>query len=197
MKIRQTFTVSRPRDEVWDLFQDIPALVDCMPGAELTADKGGGLYTGKVSIRIGPFSAAFEGEGQHTPDPTEFTGEVVGRGIDKRGGSRTQMTMTYSLADNGRNTDVSMEADVQLAGPIAQFGRVGVITETANLLIGQFVDNVEKRLQGDAGHGHASGEERPSGAAAERPSGGNEINALALLLALVKNFFKRLVGKPG
>ncbi|HEX5079207.1 MAG TPA: SRPBCC domain-containing protein, partial [Geminicoccaceae bacterium] len=62
MKIAQKFTVARPLDEVWAFFQDVPAVARCAPGAELTEDKGDGLYAGRVRVRLGPFGAQFEGE---------------------------------------------------------------------------------------------------------------------------------------
>mgnify|MGYP000529555105 CR=1 FL=1 len=48
MKISHEFVVARPVDQVWDYFQDIPSVADCLPGAELTEDKGDGQYAGKV-----------------------------------------------------------------------------------------------------------------------------------------------------
>lgn len=156
MQIKQSVTVNRPREEVWALFQDIPAIAACMPGAELTRDNGDGSYAGIVSIKLGPFKAAFEGEVQHQPDPDNFSGRAEGRGIDKKGGSRSRMTMIYALTENGDATDVVIDADVQLSGPVAQFGRPGIVSETAKLLIGQFVTNVEAELNGQgAGAGPA------------------------------------------
>ena len=69
MQIKQSVMVNRPREEVWALFQDIPTIAGCMPGAELRGDNGDGTYAGVVSIKLGPFKAAFEGEVQHQPDP--------------------------------------------------------------------------------------------------------------------------------
>lgn len=151
MQIKQSVTVNRPREEVWALFQDIPTIAGCMPGAELTRDDGDGAYAGVVSIKLGPFKAAFEGEVQHTPDPGTFSGKAEGRGIDKKGGSRSRMTMTYVLVDKAEATDLAIDAEVQLSGPVAQFGRPGIVSETAKLLIQQFVANIEAELNGDGG----------------------------------------------
>ncbi|MEW9806022.1 SRPBCC family protein [Mesorhizobium sp. ZMM04-5] len=149
MQIKQSVLINRPREEVWLLFQDIPAIAGCMPGAALTRDDGDGAYAGTVSIKLGPFKAAFEGEVTHEPDPATFSGKAEGRGVDKKGGSRSRMTMTYALADKGEATDLALDADIQLSGPVAQFGRPGVVTETAKLLIQQFVANIEAKLGGD------------------------------------------------
>jgi uncharacterized protein len=162
MKISQSFSVAKPLPLVWGLFQDVPSVARCMPGAELTEDKGNGLFAGRLSIKLGPFSAHFDGEAQVTPDEAAHSGHVEGKGIDKRGGSRSKLIMDYRLREDGGLTHVAIDADLQLSGPIAQFGRVGIINETTAILIGQFVKNVEAKLAalesgqepGDAGEVH-------------------------------------------
>ena len=99
LEIKQSFTVARPSPQVWALFQDVPVVAGCMPGAELLADKGDGAYQGRVSMKLGPFSAAFEGEAQVTPDPATHSGHVEGKGTDKRGGSRSKLVLDYRLAE--------------------------------------------------------------------------------------------------
>jgi carbon monoxide dehydrogenase subunit G len=146
VKIAQTFTVARPIDEVWAFFQDVPAVARCMPGAALTEDKGGGLYAGTIKARLGPFSANFEGEAKVTSDAASHSGHVEGKGVDKRGGSRSRMVMDYRLAEVAAGTEVSVEADVTLAGAIAQFGRTSLMQETANILVRDFARALETEL---------------------------------------------------
>lgn len=153
MKISQSFTVSQPLAVVWALFQDVPTVARCMPGAELTEDKGNGVYAGRLGIKLGPFAAHFDGEASLAPNEAEHTGRVEGKGLDKRGGSRTKLVMDYRLEEAEDATRVTIDADVQLSGPIAQFGRTGIINETAAVLIGQFVKNVEAQLSGGGTEG--------------------------------------------
>lgn len=150
MKISQSFSVAQPLAVVWALFQDMPEVARCMPGAELTEDKGGGLYAGRLGIRLGPFTASFDGEAQVTRNDADHSGHVEGKGIDKRGGSRSRLVMDYRLTEADGVTHVVVDADLQLSGPVAQFGRTGVVNETAAVLIGQFVKNVEAKLAGEA-----------------------------------------------
>lgn len=201
MEIKQSFTVARPLPEVWALFQDVPTVAGCMPGAELIADKGGGLYQGRVSIKLGPFGAAFEGEAQVTPDPETHSGHVTGKGTDKRGGSRSKLVMDYRLAEVPGGTKVDVAADVQLVGPIAQFGRTGIVNETANVLIRQFVQNVEAKLQAAAPPPEAS--EAPASAdapaspprPAPAPAAANSISVFSLIGAVIASWFGRLFGR--
>jgi carbon monoxide dehydrogenase subunit G len=147
MKINQSFTISKPLPVVWALFENVPEMASCMPGAQLGEDKGEGLYTGQVRVRLGPFNAAFEGEAKIAQDSENRSGRVEGKGTDRRGGSRSKLVLDYRLMESNGVTTVTIDADVQLSGPVAQFGRTSMISETANAFIGQFVTNVESRLK--------------------------------------------------
>lgn len=147
MRIEETITVTRDPEDVWQLFQDVPQLAACLPGAELTEDKGGGVYAGKVSAKLGPMTATFEGEATVTSDHATRSGAVNGKGADRAGGSMGQVKMTYSIqpTDDG-HTVVTVDADVILSGAAAQFGRTGLIKEMSTRLIDDFVRCVEAKL---------------------------------------------------
>ena len=48
MEVTEQFAVTRPIADVWSLFQDVPELARCLPGAELTSDNGDGTYDGQI-----------------------------------------------------------------------------------------------------------------------------------------------------
>ncbi len=187
MKITEVIEVDRPAAQVWDLFQDVPSLAGCLPGAELTEDKGDGVYAGSVSVKLGPMTANFEGQATVTSDAASHTGAVKGKGMDKAGGSVGQVSVNYSLVgrDDG-GTSVTVDADVLLSGAAAQFGRTGLIKEMSARLIGEFVACVEAKLSAE------TAEE-----AAEISAG--EVRGFSLLfaslLATIRRFFKRLFGQ--
>lgn len=147
MKIEESITVERPVSAVWELFQDVPELARCLPGAQLTEDKGGGVYAGKVSAKLGPMTANFEGEATVKMDAAAKTGEVKGQGTDRAGGSVGQVSLKYAITptDDGGST-VAVDADVVLSGAAAQFGRTGLIKEMSRRLIAEFVQCVEAKL---------------------------------------------------
>ena len=146
MKIEHEIEVAKPLSMVWDFFQDIPSVVQCMPGAELSEDKGGGEYTGKISVKLGPLSANFEGEATIETDPVARSATITGKGVDRRGGSRGRMTVEYQLRETDAGTGINIEANVSLAGAVAQFGRSGLIKEISNRLIGEFAQCLEGKL---------------------------------------------------
>ena len=146
MKINNEFEVSKPLAVVWDFFQDVPTVAQCLPGAELTEDKGDGVYAGKVSAKLGPLSASFEGEATVVADAATHSATIKGKGVDKRGGSRGRMSVVYRLVETDGGTGVDIQADVNLAGAAAQFGRSGLIREISNRLIGEFAECLEAKL---------------------------------------------------
>ncbi len=146
MKITHEFEVQRPVDAVWDFFQDIPTVAQCLPGAELTDDRGGGVYGGQVSVKLGPMTSTFEGEATVSPDPAARVARIEGKGVDRRGGSRGQVKLEYRLAEAAAGTTVIVDADLTLAGAAAQFGRTGLIQEMSTRLIGEFVQCLEGKL---------------------------------------------------
>jgi len=147
MKIEETIDVDRDPASVWELFSDVPALASCLPGAELTEDKGDGVYAGTVTAKLGPMTATFEGEATVELDHEARSGTVDGKGTDRSGGSVGQVKMRYHVtpAETG-GTTVDVDADVVLSGAAAQFGRTGLIKEMSRRLIGEFVECVEAKL---------------------------------------------------
>ncbi len=146
MNIDHEFTVARPPEVVWEMFQDIPTVAQCLPGAELFGQGEDGSYDGKLSVKLGPMAASFEGKCFVVPDPSSRSATIDGKGVDKSGGSRGQVKVTYSVVPEGTGSKVAVNADVSLAGPVAQFGRTGLINEMSKRLIGEFVGCLEAKM---------------------------------------------------
>jgi carbon monoxide dehydrogenase subunit G len=147
MKISQEFVVQRPPTEVWTFFQDIPSVAECLPGAALQTQNDDGSYEGNLAVKLGPMTAAFEGKCVITPDEANMSAKIEGRGVDKKGGSRGQVSVVYDLSEDPAGCKVVIDADVTLSGPAAQFGRTGLINEMSKRLIGDFVSCLEGKLE--------------------------------------------------
>ena len=103
MQLKQDFLIDRPVDEVWSFFHDIPALAECLPGAEYLGPTEDGKHSGKLTSKIGPFQASFAGEANVAYDEDARTISLDGKGVDKKGNSRGKMTMVCKVtpADGG------------------------------------------------------------------------------------------------
>jgi len=179
MKITHEFEVARPVETVWTFFQDVPAVAQCLPGAELLETKEDGTQVGKVSVKLGPLSAMFEGEATVTADEASKSGTIDGKGVDRRGGSRGQVKVLYELAAADQGTKVNIDADITLSGAAAQFGRTGLINEMSSRIIGEFVQCVEGKL--------AAGTAEEAAAVTA-----GEVKGFTLFIQSVIAWFKRL-----
>lgn len=147
MKIEQEFTVPRPPDVVWEFFQDVPSVAQCLPGAELTGQNEDGSYAGKLSAKLGPMTAAFEGSCTVTPEESSRSATIEGKGVDRRGGSRGQVKVDYRVETVETGSRITVDADILLSGPAAQFGRTGLINEMSKRLVEDFVTCLEAKLE--------------------------------------------------
>ncbi|VDC24978.1 SRPBCC family protein [Pseudogemmobacter humi] len=188
MKLQQEFVLARPRERVWAFFGDVPAVARCLPGAEYTGPSGDNSHTGRMSMKVGPFQASFEGEAEVLYDAAAHKVSMSGKGVDKKGASRGKMVMDCLISDEGGSTRVAVDADVQLSGAIAQFGRTGIIQEIAGVLIADFVRNVEAALPDAAAPATGAAAAPASAAAAPRPVSGTRILWLTLKNMISKLF---------
>ena len=201
MEIKQNFVVSQPLPTVWSFFHDVPSVAACLPGAEYLGTKDDGSLSGKVSAKVGPFQASFEGEAKVKYDEDAKKVEFDGKGVDRKGASRGKMSMLCTLLPEGNATRVDVTADVQLSGSIAQFGRTGLLTEIANQLVAEFVRNAETEL-GNRSTGASGTNSIPIDASTkdvlQAPLGSGvvkQLNTTSLLFAACKSWLKSLFKK--
>ncbi len=182
MKITQEFTVARDPETVWTFFQDVPAVAQCLPGAELKAVNADGTYDGQLSVKLGPMTASFEGTATVAADSATKSTFIEGKGVDKRGGSRGQVKMNYRIEPDPAGSKVDIDADLTISGPAAQFGRTGLINEISKRLIGDFVECLEAKL------GASTAEEAETIKA-------EEVKGISLFFAALWSWVKKLFGR--
>ena len=182
MEIRQEFAIDAPADRVWGALEDLALVASCLPGAEvLEVDPAGTRARGRMTMRLGPIAAGFEGEATVARDDARREATLDGKGADRKSSSRAQMNMAYRVvsADNGAR--VEMNARIALSGMLAQFSKGPIVNEVAAQLTREFAANLQARLAASTASDdtHATGSvtpARPPGAAAA-PA----MNPLALL----------------
>jgi carbon monoxide dehydrogenase subunit G len=148
MQFTQTFSVPFAREAVWKAFQDLEAIAGCMPGAQLTGPPKDGHLEGQVSVKLGPITAAFAGQGDVRFDGSAYTGEISGAGTDRKSSSRAKGTARFALAEaeGGKATTVKVDVDYQLSGALAQFSRANIVQDLASRLTQTFAENLKARL---------------------------------------------------
>ena len=150
MNINEVIEVQRDANSVWELFQDVPELARCLPGAEITGQDEDGTYAGNVSAKLGPMKMTFEGQATVELDPAARSGTVSGKGVDRAGGSIGRVELSYRIEPTDSGTRVTIDANLLLSGAAAQFGRTGLLQEISKQLIGEFVQCVEAKLASES-----------------------------------------------
>jgi carbon monoxide dehydrogenase subunit G len=149
MEIRNNFEVPLAPVEAWKLLMNIPAIVPCMPGAELVEMVDDRTFKGKVSVKLGPVVLTFNGIAQFEQlDETAYTARAKAQGSDTKGRGGANATVTFGLTPAGGGSRVDVVTDVALSGSVAQYGRgAGIIQGVATQLINQFAGNLRKMIQ--------------------------------------------------
>ena len=145
--IETSFDIDQPPSRVWTFFQDVPEVVTCMPGAELLAQTGEATYTGKVTVKLGPVMAAFEGEATIAETDHEArSARIEASGIDRRGNNRAKASIAYEIHERDGGSQVRLHGTIRLTGALAQMGRGGIIQDVANHLTAQFAETLRGKL---------------------------------------------------
>ncbi len=198
-EITQSFDIAQPPELVWRFFQDVPRVVTCMPGLEYGGahqdDAGAEVHVGKVRIKLGPVSAAFEGEATIPDvDETARTARIEGKGIDKRGGSRASATVVYKIIENGGASRVEINADIKLSGALAQMGRTGIVQDVAAQITEQFAESLRTTLAAEAAAAQSDDSADATEPAPPPSPAPAEIRGDALLLKIIWRRIKALFG---
>jgi uncharacterized protein len=162
MQLEQGFTLVAPAETVWAAFHDIKLLVDCLPGASIDrqAEPPPDPQTVPLLFRVklGPIAAGFAGQGRLELAEPSRTGTFSGQAVDTRTNSRIKGEARFAVLDTSaadQSTRVDLTIDYTLSGPLAQFGREGIVRSLAEQLSSQFAANLQAqlpRLSASAGH---------------------------------------------
>jgi carbon-monoxide dehydrogenase small subunit len=149
-RFEESFVILKPQATVWDAFADIPAVAACLPGAALT-EHDAHAVKGKMSVRLGPISAAFAGSAVIERDDAALRGIIRGAGSDRGTGSRTKGEVSYRLEPEGDGqwTKVVLSVEYSLQGALAQFSRSGIAQDLGRRLVADFAANLNARLTGE------------------------------------------------
>ena len=162
--VEASFIIDQPAHRVWDFFQDVPEVVTCMPGTELLAQTRESTYTGKITVKLGPVTAAFEGEATIVEtDHDARTTRIEASGVDRRGGNRAKASVTYEVREQDGGTQVRLHGSIKLSGALAQIGRSGIVQDVANHITAQFSERLHEKLarSGEGANAGADPQEPP------------------------------------
>ncbi|MEX0754680.1 MAG: SRPBCC family protein [Actinomycetota bacterium] len=196
MQIENAFTVPTPVDRLWAFLLDVERIAPCMPGAELTEVVDDRTWKGKLKARFGPVAMNFAGTVTMAERDDAMHRVVLrAKGMESKGKGAADASVTAWLEPDGAGTTtVKMEADITMAGVVAQVSR-GLLPDVSKKLTQQFADCLQAKLEEEHGDAEAGGSETGARAGADsEPVGGVRLGLWALLRAIGR-LFGRLTGK--
>ena len=179
MLIKSEFEVAESPEQVWEFFNDIPAVASCLPGADISEKVNDDSYTGTVVVALGPVKMSFAGEAHiRERDAVNRRLIVHASGLDEKGRGEAELVMDAAVIASGLGATVDISQDLHLSGAVAQYGR-GMVQDVTAILLDEFASNMSAKLQAlEAGVEHHAGQ--------ARSASGFAIGWRALRLALAR-----------
>jgi carbon monoxide dehydrogenase subunit G len=199
VKLQHRTEVSAKPEAVWAFLQDTPAVVQCMPGAELVDELGDDRYEGVLRVGIGPLKMNYAGKAsvvERDVDAHRIVLDASGR--DSRGSGSVAAHVQLQVMPVDSGSCIEVVSDIDLTGRIASLGRG--IRDVSNTMFVAFADELGSRIE-HPGHAapHQNGQTAtvaPTATATMPAATGSEIKVLPLLWTVTRqriaDFLERL-----
>ena len=189
VKAEKNIKLNQDRDMIWKCMIDPSFMVKSVPGAELTEQLDERNFKGKISIKIGPVTAKFNGEAEFTKlEESDYELTMEGKGIDTSGKGGANMTMNIKLStlDEG-GTEMQSSMSLSITGRLAQFG-ARMIVAVNNKMFDQWAKSFTELLNEQTSSKDSeeiSNNQPDNGNVAEQ----TPVKALPLAWAAIKGLF--------
>jgi len=216
VKLDKRYPLEVSIEQAWAVLSDIRATAACMPGAAVTEQVDDTHYKGTVRSKIGPAVMQFGGDIEvKALDPTTKSMQMMAKGADKSGSSASMdLAATLEPGETAGTSVLVGAATVLVSGKLAQFGN-RLLVPVSDAMLAQFADNFRAAAAAVpaaapvASAGTAATAEATShapmataapaavAAPAPRPAPApvKELNAIALMWTVFKNWIAGLFGK--
>jgi len=189
MKIENSFEVAAPPEAAWGLLMDVPRVIPCMPGAQLTETLDDDHWKATMAVKLGPIGLTFETDvAREAADAEARQAVLSARAREAKGRGSAQATITSTLAAANGGTRVDIVTDLALTGAVAQYGR-GMVQAVAGQLTASFASCLQAQLAPAAPA--AGGEPAPPPPSEVHPVSGLRLGLKALLDVIGRPFRKR------
>jgi uncharacterized protein len=188
MRLENSFEVPAAPEKAWELLMDVPRVVPCMPGAELTEVVDDSNWKAKMNVKLGPMALAFATDvNRDLADQAARRVRLAANARETRGRGAARATIESTLVSADGGTRVEIVTDLSLSGPVAQYGR-GMVEDVSSQLVGRFAQCLQSQL--------AAAPEQAQAATAQagRPVQGLSL-AVAALRRAIARALRRLVGR--
>ncbi len=217
VKLERRYPLGVDAQRAWALLSDVPAVAACVPGAQIIEQTAPDAYKGSVKVKVGPALALFNGQIDVLAiDPAQRRLVLRGKGADKGGSSASMELDAVIEADGEADSALRGQAQIVVSGKFAQFG-ARMMSQVSDMLLEQFAEHFRAAAQAMPETGAADPPAGPAASAATAGSAGGaapqvraspvprqsarppagEINGLAILWRLLRNWLAGLFGRRG
>ncbi|HKW59092.1 MAG TPA: SRPBCC family protein [Candidatus Dormibacteraeota bacterium] len=197
MQLENSFQVSAPPDRVFAYLLDVTKVVSCVPGAELTEVVDASTFKGKVKVKVGPITVAYNGTARIAErDEASRTATLTAEGRETTGPGSARASATMTVHTAGEGSRVEIVTDYHVAGRVAQFGR-GVMEDVSRRLINDMANCIQANVEADEPRDDdvAAAVERSEETAPRQVATVKPVSAFGLFWHLVKLRLARLFGR--
>jgi uncharacterized protein len=191
VNLEKTFPMPASADTAWALLRNIEGVAGCMPGAKITERIDDQHFKGTVSVKFGPASMAFRGEVEvREIEASTKTLRLYGKGTDTTGSSGAAMDLTARIDGvDAASCNLVGTSEVSMSGKAATFGG-RMMGSVADQVLGQFAANFAAQVQALQAQASSAA---PAAAAPAPPAAPSQLNGLALIWAVIKDWLRSLL----
>jgi carbon monoxide dehydrogenase subunit G len=188
MQLENSFSVGAPPDRVFAYLLDVNKIVGCVPGAELSEVVDPSTFKGKVKVKVGPITVAYNGTARivdRNESERSATLEAEGRETTGPGSARAKAHM--SVLPEGAGSVVKIVTDYSVAGRVAQFGR-GVMEDVSRKIVNEMAACIKSNVEAGepaAEAGNGPGASAASAAPQAVAATAKPVNAFGLLFSVL------------
>ncbi len=144
MKLEGTYTVSAPRDIVWQQLLSPQTLARAMPGCEKLEPNPDGSYRAELKIGIAAVKGAYHGRVEilEPVPPERFRMKVEGQGT----GGFLRGDGTLHLAERDGGTVITYTGEAEVGGIIASVGQ-RLVLAAAKQIVHQFFEAFAREVR--------------------------------------------------
>jgi carbon monoxide dehydrogenase subunit G len=149
MKVEESFVIAEPRERLWEFFEQVDQVAQCVPGVESVEVVDDSNSKVRVTQAVGPMTATFDLKmriTERTPNESmQFT--AVGRAVKGAAGNvRTTNTVRLTEVEDG--TRVSLESELAMGGVLGSVGQK-VVAKQAGQVTKEFSDALQRAIKGE------------------------------------------------
>ena len=198
--------MAAPPERVFAYLLDVNKVAGCVPGAELSEVVDPSTFKGKVKIKVGPVTVAYNGTARIVDrDDSTHSASIEAEGRETTGPGSARATAHMSVVPDGAGSTVKIVTDYNVAGRVAQFGR-GVMEDVSRRLVGEMAACIATNIEAEEPHststagatsGDGPGAATPSTSASppvRAPATAKPVNAFGLLFSVLWARLRGLFG---